>query len=91
MRESLYDGHNMWLFKPADANRGRGVNLFNSIDMLKRLIVEHTSRAESKQFQNFASANNIAVNNQAAKDGAVQPDAQQPVMPPVQDAAAAAT
>jgi hypothetical protein len=32
MRETLYDGHNMWLFKPADANRGRGVNLFNSID-----------------------------------------------------------
>lgn len=48
MRETLYDGHNMWLFKPADANRGRGVNLFNSIDQLKKLIVDHTSRAESK-------------------------------------------
>ena len=32
MRSTLYDGHNMWLFKPADANRGRGVNLFNTID-----------------------------------------------------------
>ena len=71
MRESLYDGHNMWLFKPADANRGRGVNLFNTIEELKRLIVEHTSRAESKQFQNFAHANNIAVNNRPAQDGAV--------------------
>ena len=32
MRETLFNGHNMWLFKPADANRGRGVNLFNTID-----------------------------------------------------------
>jgi len=61
MKETLFDGHNMWLFKPADANRGRGVNLFNSIEQLKKLIVEHTSRAESKQFQNFAHANNIQV------------------------------
>lgn len=50
MRDTLFDGHNMWLFKPADANRGRGVNLFNSVEQLKKLIVEHTSRAESKQF-----------------------------------------
>jgi len=65
MRETLYDGHNIWLFKPADANRGRGVNLFNSIEQLKRLIVEHTSRAESKQFQTFAHTNNMPVNPSA--------------------------
>jgi len=49
----------MWLFKPNDMNRGRGVNLFNSVDQLKKLIVEHTSRAETKQFQNFANANSM--------------------------------
>ena len=59
MRETLFNGHNMWLFKPADANRGRGVNLFNTIDQLKRLIMEHTNRADSKQFQTFAAANNL--------------------------------
>lgn len=32
MRDTLFGGSNMWLFKPADANRGRGVNLFNSIE-----------------------------------------------------------
>ena len=51
MRETLFNGHNIWLFKPADANRGRGVNLFNTLDQLKRLILEHTNRAETKQFQ----------------------------------------
>ena len=84
MRDTLFDGHNMWLFKPADANRGRGVNLFNSVEQLKKLIVEHTSRAESKQFQNFAHANNIHVaaplvpvqeESVAAASGAAQPQA----------------
>ena len=77
MRDTLFDGHNMWLFKPADANRGRGVNLFNSVEQLKKLIVEHTTRAESKQFQNFAHANNIQVSA--------------PLAPVQEDSAAAAT
>ena len=59
MRETMFNGHNLWLFKPADANRGRGVNVFNTIDQLKKLILEHTSRADSKQFQNFAATNNL--------------------------------
>jgi len=50
MQDTLFDGHNMWLFKPNDMNRGRGVNLFSSIEQLKKLIVDHTSRAETKQF-----------------------------------------
>lgn len=50
MRETLFDGGNIWLFKPNDMNRGRGVNLFNSVEQLKKLIVDHTSRAETKQF-----------------------------------------
>ena len=50
LSSTLFQGHNTWLFKPNDANRGRGVNLFNSVDQLKSLILEHTSRAESKQF-----------------------------------------
>lgn len=54
LRDSMFDGENIWLLKPADANRGRGVNLFNSLEQMKRLIIEQTTRAESKQFQNFA-------------------------------------
>ena len=50
MRDTMFNGHNLWLFKPSDANRGRGVNIFSSIDQLKKLIVEHTSRGDSKQF-----------------------------------------
>ena len=46
----MFDGHNIWLLKPADANRGRGVQLFSSIDQLKRLILEFTTvnKAEAK-------------------------------------------
>ena len=72
LRESMFDGENVWLLKPADANRGRGVHLFNSLDQMKRLLVELTSRAESKQFQHFAQntlkldppAPNLQDNNQ---------------------------
>ena len=79
MRETLFDGHNMWLFKPADANRGRGVNLFNSIDQLKKLILEHTSRAESKQFQNFAQNNNLhGTAGPTAMHGPQVPNAEEP-------------
>jgi len=30
--ESMYDGGNVWLIKPSDCNRGRGVKLFNTLD-----------------------------------------------------------
>jgi hypothetical protein len=40
----MFDGQNLWLLKPSDYNRGRGVSLFNSIDQLKRLMVELTRR-----------------------------------------------
>jgi len=32
LRDSMFDGQNIWLLKPSDYNRGRGVHLFNSID-----------------------------------------------------------
>ena len=50
LRDTMFDGQNIWLLKPADANRGRGVQLFSSIEHLKRLILELTtvSKAESK-------------------------------------------
>lgn len=41
----MFDGHNIWLLKPSDYNRGRGVSLFNSLEQLKRLIVDITRRA----------------------------------------------
>jgi len=28
----MHDGHNLWVLKPNDANRGRGVTLFSNID-----------------------------------------------------------
>lgn len=46
----MFDGQNIWLLKPADANRGRGVQLFSTIDQLKKLLLEFTSvnKAEAK-------------------------------------------
>lgn len=38
LRDSMFAGKNLWVFKPSDLNRGRGVNLINSLEQLKKLI-----------------------------------------------------
>ena len=41
LRDTMYAGHNLWILKPNDCNRGRGLVLFNKLDDLKRLINEN--------------------------------------------------
>ena len=36
----MYDGGNVWLIKPNDFNRGRGVRLFNKLDQLRKILKE---------------------------------------------------
>ena len=40
--KEMYNGSNIWLIKPRDFNRGRGVKLFNSLENLRNLITEFT-------------------------------------------------
>jgi hypothetical protein len=35
LHDQMYDGENIWLIKPNDFNRGRGVKLFNNLEQLK--------------------------------------------------------
>jgi hypothetical protein len=46
MRDSMMDGQNIWILKPNDFNRGKGVELFSTIDELKRLIEGYTVGVE---------------------------------------------
>lgn len=32
LKETMFDGRNFWMIKPTDFNRGRGVQVFNSIE-----------------------------------------------------------
>lgn len=41
LAKTMYNGHNFWLIKPPDFNRGRGVQVFNNVDQLKRLIQDY--------------------------------------------------
>jgi hypothetical protein len=36
----MYNGANVWLIKPNDFNRGRGVRLFNKLDQLRKILKE---------------------------------------------------
>jgi hypothetical protein len=42
----MLDGHNLWVCKPNDFNRGRGVNLFNTLEQLRKLIHDYTLGVE---------------------------------------------
>lgn len=41
LNENMFDGKNFWMIKPTDFNRGRGVQVFNSLEQFKKLIVEY--------------------------------------------------
>lgn len=49
----MYDGGNVWLIKPNDFNRGRGVKLFNNLEQLKTLIKEFTLTQNNKELYNL--------------------------------------
>lgn len=38
LADSMHDGRNLWVCKPNDQNRGRGVQLFSSLEQLWRLV-----------------------------------------------------
>ena len=46
LRDSMLDTHNLWVFKPNDFNRGRGVHIFSSLEELKKLITNYTQGVE---------------------------------------------
>ncbi len=39
MTETFLNGKNVWVFKPSDMNRGRGVQMFRRLSELQQLIV----------------------------------------------------
>ena len=43
LRPCMFEGHNMWLIKPSDYNRGRGVQVFNTLDDFRKLAQETLS------------------------------------------------
>ena len=54
--ETHYIGKNIWLIKPADYNRGRGIKIFNTLESLKSIISElmaelHSSPKDIKDSQ----------------------------------------
>ena len=51
LADSMFDGGNIWLIKPSDFNRGRGVCLFNSLDQLRKLFKEYSTGSEVFEFQ----------------------------------------
>lgn len=39
----MYTGNNLWILKPNDFNRGRGVHIFNKIEEFRKLLQDDLS------------------------------------------------
>jgi hypothetical protein len=46
---TLNAGNNVWILKPADYNRGRGIRLFNNLESLQSILLEY----ERYEFDNY--------------------------------------
>lgn len=46
LKDSMNAGQNIWVLKPNDLNRGRGVHIFNNLEQLKKLILDYTTGVE---------------------------------------------
>lgn len=63
----MFDNQNLWVFKPNDCNRGRGVHIFSKLDDLKKLISEFVLGSElpaaSKKLQPQFNLQESSVNS----------------------------
>ena len=46
-------GRNLWILKPNDLNRGRGIELFTSLEELKKFITEYQCGYQTKNYSQF--------------------------------------
>eukprot|EP01022_Parablepharisma_sp_SALTPOND_P020804 TRINITY_DN3872_c0_g1_i1.p1 TRINITY_DN3872_c0_g1~~TRINITY_DN3872_c0_g1_i1.p1 ORF type:complete len:448 (-),score=27.98 TRINITY_DN3872_c0_g1_i1:2502-3845(-) len=46
-----FKGQNLWLLKPANLNRGRGVHVFNSLEELKKLLLVYYQQGLDQKYK----------------------------------------
>ncbi|EGR29319.1 tubulin-tyrosine ligase family protein, putative [Ichthyophthirius multifiliis] len=44
VHQSLFKGNNVWIIKPADNNRGRGIQIFNNLQQLNKILQEYQEK-----------------------------------------------
>lgn len=78
----MHEGHNLWVLKANDMNRGRGIHLFNNIEQLKKLIYEYTQGKEieiKKDTNNTTGAEQTKEPKENKEVKEQQPHPEQPV------------
>ena len=53
LKDCMFAGQNMWVLKPNDQNRGRGVTIFNKLEDIKKMVYEN-----SEPFQRVTTQEN---------------------------------
>ncbi len=49
LKETLFAGQNLWLVKPSDCNRGRGVQVFNNLEEIRKVLNDYAEVAFSPE------------------------------------------
>ncbi|EAS00468.2 tubulin-tyrosine ligase family protein (macronuclear) [Tetrahymena thermophila SB210] len=61
----LFRGKNIWIFKPSDTNRGRGIKLFNSVQQLLSILQEYAESTIPKSYKmDYNGIKKISLNRQ---------------------------
>jgi len=45
LEETMFAGQNLWLVKPSDCNRGRGVQVFNNLEEIRKVLNDYAEVA----------------------------------------------
>lgn len=53
----MFTGQNIWVIKPNDCNRGRGVMLSNKLDEIKKIMAEINTKNDNLPKNNEKSQN----------------------------------
>lgn len=48
MPKSHFEGHNVWILKPVNLNRGQGIHLISSVEEAKQKIIAEMSQEPPK-------------------------------------------
>ena len=81
IHDTFYRGSNLWLLKPIDFNRGRGIELFNTLDGLKSLLVNGNFSTEYVYWTIFlAGTVNNPVENVKMKRFVIQKYIESPLL-----------
>ena len=72
LRTYINDGNYLWLLKPNSFNRGRGIQIFRTLDEMEKLIAEFCEGVDEKVFDHMEKIESVEKVEKTAKANKVE-------------------